>query len=358
MSRSGGPAAILGGSFDPIHLGHLQIARTVQQRLGLDRVLLLPAPHPPHKDPTEMAPAEHREAMVRLALPPEAGWEVCRHELERETVSYTIDTLRELRSQGIAEPVFILGMDSLVQLASWRNHRDLLTEFDLAVVDREGSSTESARLDLAEEIGEHLVSLPNGNSEPLRDVGSGGRIFHVPMEPIRISSSRIRQRASEGRSLDNLVPHPVARYIRTHRLYRRTEESTLSNQPPQVLVESVEAALDKKACDVQVLDLRGLSDVTDYFLICHGTSDRQAAAIADSVEERLRKNLKVKPVHVEGRQTGEWILMDYIDFVVHIFVEEKRDFYRLDRLWGDAPVCDLGSASSATDSPESASGPA
>lgn len=89
--------------------------------------------------------------------------------------------------------------------------------------------------------------------------------------------------------------------------------------------------------DIVLLDLRGLSDVTDHFLICHGTSDRQVLAIADSIEEKLLRSCRLKPSHVEGRRSSEWILMDYIDFVVHIFVEEKRYFYRLETLWGDAP---------------------
>jgi ribosome-associated protein len=103
------------------------------------------------------------------------------------------------------------------------------------------------------------------------------------------------------------------------------------------VVQAVEAALDKKAEDLVVLDLRRLSDVTDFFVICHGTSDRQVLTIADSIEERLIRSLRVKPSSVEGRRRAEWILMDYIDFVVHVFVAGKRDFYRLERLWGDAP---------------------
>jgi ribosome-associated protein len=90
-----------------------------------------------------------------------------------------------------------------------------------------------------------------------------------------------------------------------------------------------------------VLDLRGLSDVTDYFLICHGTSDRQALAICDAIEERLIRELKVRPGHVEGRRIADWVLMDYIDFVVHVFVTERREFYRLESLWGDAPRLEL-----------------
>ena len=92
-----------------------------------------------------------------------------------------------------------------------------------------------------------------------------------------------------------------------------------------------------------VLDLRGLSDFTDYFVIGHGTSERQVVAIADAIEERLVANLERHPDHVEGRRVGDWVLMDYIDFVVHVFVEEKRAFYRLERLWGDAPRVDSDS---------------
>lgn len=98
-----------------------------------------------------------------------------------------------------------------------------------------------------------------------------------------------------------------------------------------------EAAADRKAEELVILDLRGLSDVTDFFVICHGTSDRQVAAITDIIEERLRRDLGLRPAHVEGRRQAEWVLMDYIDFVVHVFVEDKRSFYRIERLWGDAP---------------------
>jgi len=88
---------------------------------------------------------------------------------------------------------------------------------------------------------------------------------------------------------------------------------------------------------VVVLDLRGLSDVTDYFIVCHGTSDRHVLAVTESIEERLRRELGIRPAHVEGRRHGDWVLLDFIDFVAHVFVAEKRDFYRLERLWGDAP---------------------
>ena len=107
----------------------------------------------------------------------------------------------------------------------------------------------------------------------------------------------------------------------------------------------MEAALDKQAADPVILDLRGLSDVTDYFLICHGNSDRQVLAIVDSIEDRLRREFKRRPSHIEGRRSGDWVLMDFVDFVVHVFQKDRRQFYRLERLWGDAPSVDISELS-------------
>jgi ribosome-associated protein len=98
---------------------------------------------------------------------------------------------------------------------------------------------------------------------------------------------------------------------------------------------------------VVVLDLRGLSDVTDFFIVCHGSSDRHVLAVTESIEGRLRRELGIRPAHVEGRNLGDWVLLDFIDFVAHVFVTEKRDFYRLERLWGDAPRFEFAAEDSA-----------
>lgn len=100
--------------------------------------------------------------------------------------------------------------------------------------------------------------------------------------------------------------------------------------------QAVAAAEDRKALDLAVLHLQPVSDFTDYFLICSGTNERQVQAIADAVQEKLRTE-KSRPLHVEGYNKGHWVLLDYGDFVMHIFQEEPRRFYSLERLWGDAP---------------------
>ena len=98
------------------------------------------------------------------------------------------------------------------------------------------------------------------------------------------------------------------------------------------LSEAIEAALDKKAQDAIVLELGAICSFTDYFLICTGTSTRHNQTIADHIEETLKRD-GVRPLHVEGRSEGEWILLDYVDFVVHIFSVRSREFYDLERLW-------------------------
>lgn len=99
--------------------------------------------------------------------------------------------------------------------------------------------------------------------------------------------------------------------------------------------KAVRAAQDKKASDVVILDLRNTPAFTDFFILCSGQSQRQVKAIADGVEEALRA-AKVRPAHVEGYDRGEWVLMDYFTFIVHVFTPQTRTFYSLERLWGDA----------------------
>ena len=100
--------------------------------------------------------------------------------------------------------------------------------------------------------------------------------------------------------------------------------------------EAVAVALDKKAIELRVLYLGAISDFTDYFVIASGSSERQVQAIADGVEERLRE-IGLRPLSVEGQSRGQWVLLDYGSFLVHVFTEERRAFYRLERLWSDAP---------------------
>ena len=116
---------------------------------------------------------------------------------------------------------------------------------------------------------------------------------------------------------------------------RTPVRSSASSRLPAALKRAIDAAQDKKAIDVVLLDLRKTSAFTDFFVICTGANVRQVQAIADAVQESLRKR-GIKPSIVEGYERGEWVLVDYFDFIFHIFTPATREFYGLERLWGDA----------------------
>ena len=112
--------------------------------------------------------------------------------------------------------------------------------------------------------------------------------------------------------------------------------SSLPEDLPAALERAIELAVDRKARDVVLLDLRPVSDTTDFFLIMSGTSDVHVRSIAEHIEEELRGE-GVRADHVEGQRGGHWVLLDYFDYVIHVFYPAARDFYQLERLWGDAP---------------------
>jgi ribosome-associated protein len=107
---------------------------------------------------------------------------------------------------------------------------------------------------------------------------------------------------------------------------------------PEELIQVVaQCAADKKAAELVALDLRGVAGYTDYFFVCSGNTDRQVKAIHDSIHETLKKEHGLLPRRVEGLGESKWVLMDYLDIVVHIFTPDTREFYRLEQLWGDVP---------------------
>jgi ribosome-associated protein len=115
-----------------------------------------------------------------------------------------------------------------------------------------------------------------------------------------------------------------------------TRRKAAAPRLPKTVVGAVHAVQDKKGLDIVVLDLRKAGGFTDYFVICTGTNPRQIAAMADAVEQTLRVDFGERPHLTEGIEKSQWILLDYFNFVVHIFSRECRDFYELERLWGNA----------------------
>jgi len=200
---------VLGGTFDPVHMGHLIIAEEVRARLDLAEVLFVPAGQPLLKLNNAISPAQHRVEMVRLAIADEPSFKLSTREVERAGPSYTVDTMAELGSQiGTEDKLFfILGWDNLIQLPQWHEPSRLVKLCRLVPVPRVGHP--SPDLDSLE------AAVP----------GLSQSLIMLDTPQIEISSSEIRDRVARGLSIHQLVPEPVERYIKEHRLYLREETS-------------------------------------------------------------------------------------------------------------------------------------
>ena len=187
---------ILGGSFDPVHWGHLHIALLAREAAGLDRVLYVPAAAPPHKPAKVLARAADRRAMLERALEDEPHTEVCDLELVPDGPRYTVDTLDALAAlHPDWELWFVLGMDSLSELITWKDPERLLARYRVIAVNRPGDT----------------ASVPEAWES---------RVLRVSGNPFAISSRAIRERVLCGHSIRHLVPPAVEAYIAEHHLYR------------------------------------------------------------------------------------------------------------------------------------------
>lgn len=191
---------VLGGTFDPVHLGHLVLGEAAREQLKLDCVLFVPTGFSWRKPDREITVAVHRLAMVRLAIADNPAFEASTIEIEREGPSYTDETLEEIgRAHPSAEMFFIMGRDALRDLPNWRAPARIVELATLAVAGRPGSEEETPL----------SAALP----------GFEARLTPLKMPAMGINASDIRRRVADGRSIRYLVPDAVAEYIDAHGLY-------------------------------------------------------------------------------------------------------------------------------------------
>ncbi len=215
---SGERLGVLGGTFDPVHLGHLRAAESVREAMGLDRILFVPACIPPHKARPTVTSAEDRYRMVQAAVGNEPTFEVSRLEIERQGPSYTADTLAELAKQDPpGEIFFITGIDAFRDIRSWERWEELLRAYSFVVHGRPGYGLAGAFEAVPDSLRSQLVEIRNGVSAPS---GRGPSIYLVNALTLNISATEIRAIVRSGRSIRYLVPPEVESFIAEHRLYQ------------------------------------------------------------------------------------------------------------------------------------------
>lgn len=204
---------LLGGTFNPVHIGHLRAALEVAEFMDLDELRLVPSARPPHRQAPQVS-AEQRLAMVRLAVAGEPRLKVDDRELRRDKPSYTIDTLESLRAELAAgdQLFLLLGWDAFCGLPSWHRWQELLEHCHLLVLQRPDADSE------APEALRDLLAA-RSVSDPLSLTGPGGHISFIWQTPLAVSATQIRQLLAAGRSVRFLLPDAVLAYIQAQGLY-------------------------------------------------------------------------------------------------------------------------------------------
>ncbi|MCQ4969784.1 nicotinate-nucleotide adenylyltransferase [Atlantibacter hermannii] len=206
-----------GGTFDPIHFGHIKPVEALAQRVGLKKVVIMPNNVPPHR-PQPKANSAQRKAMIEAAIQGNPLFELDDRELQREMPSWTADTMETLRTeQGATQPLgFIIGQDSLLTFQTWHRYADILACCHLLVCRRPGYALTMPDARQQRWLEQHLATdIAELHSQP------AGKIFLAETPLLNISATVIRQRLEQGQPCDDLVPAPVMAYITHHGLYRQ-----------------------------------------------------------------------------------------------------------------------------------------
>ena len=315
----------MGGTFDPVHNGHLVAASEVADLFDLDEVVFVPTGQPWQKN-RFVTPAEDRYLMTVIATAANPRFSVSRVDIDRGGPTYTRDTLRDLRALNPeADLYFITGADALASILTWQDWEEMFALAKFVGVSRPGYELDGAHIEKA------LKEMPD-DALRLVEVLVGDLV------------DRLSQARQVGRPIWYLVPDGVVQYVSKRGFYQSPvvlaqdqRQCTASDEAIEMATVAARASSAKLADDVVVIDVSGQLVITDCFVIASASNERQVNAIIDEVEEKMRV-AGYKPARREGAREGRWTLLDYVDIVVHIQHQDERNFYALDRLWRDCPI--------------------
>jgi nicotinate-nucleotide adenylyltransferase len=220
---------ILGGSFDPVHMGHLGLAQEIYKKFDLDQVLFIPAFQTPHKKTAPLASSIHRLEMLKLALKDSSHFSISDKEIHRKEVSYTIDTLNDLQIEFPNSKLFlIIGYDNLFKLDSWKDALKIMKKYTIVVASRPGMNSKFAEDKILEMFKGHspyILCKTTGEDQEFYHQETGSRLIVCNIRPRNISSSLVREQLAQGQSVENLLPREVERYIIEQKIYHSSVKS-------------------------------------------------------------------------------------------------------------------------------------
>lgn len=322
---------LFGGSFNPPHMGHVSLVRSVARKLGLSQVIVIPNlqnPLKPVGSDLSIAP-EHRYQMTRLAFEELQGLaEVWDGELKRPAPSYTIDSIKEWkrRTGDEAELYLLIGVDNLERLNEWKNWQDIITQANLVVTSRPGWPLPYRTSDLPEFLRDLVVRSQFNEFE----LSTGKKLIVTSIPEVAVSSTDIRRLYSQGKKDVAHVPLPVQNYILEHQLYSGLRTKSASDEG--LLSEILGLLEDRKLFDIRRFDLRQAQGIADFVVIASGTSSRHVSQAAEYTMLELKKRYSLLPVAQEGVDTGNWVVIDYGNIILHLFEDNTRRVYKLEEL--------------------------
>jgi len=323
---------IFGGSFNPPHMGHINSLLTVQKKAGLDKVHVVPASQNPLKMAVEGPTTEQRLDLVKQALNTYGKqFFVDDQEIKRGGLSYTIDTVMNLRKEIDPEDLFlIIGADQFEEFSQWKDYQKILTEANLIVTTRPGWDIPQE----ADELPEYLKALVAEYDFNFIELKTGRNVQFIRLQDIQVSASEVRKLLRTGRPVEKVLPLSVESYIREHKLYRPIGDRIGDFAKFTEFCGNV--LFSKKGILVRGFDLTNIAAPAEYALIASGTSTRHAVSLAENVVQAVKEEYNVLPQSIEGVDEGRWVLVDYGSLIVHVFYDFVRHEYSLENLWKDA----------------------
>jgi nicotinate-nucleotide adenylyltransferase len=320
---------VFGGYFDPFHKGHLGSIETVLQNLKLDKLLVIPTAEGPLRQSVQGSPATHRLEMVRLGLKgADSRITVDDREIRRGGVSYTIDTLNEIKAENPkAELFLVVGVDQLMNFHRWREYSDILEIVDLVVTSRPGQELPKSRGEFPSELRGRVKTVTKGKAQ----LDSGKYIHLVPLVDVEISGTELRRLIRSKQDVSELVSNEVAEYVEAHQLYEEVKRAIGDFE--KFTEKCAQWLAGKGGLNVKGFDLRAMNGPTEFTLIASGTSTRHASGLAESLSREVKTQMGVWPQGTEGLSEGRWVVLDYGSLIVHVFYDYVRQEYRLEDLW-------------------------
>ena len=321
--------SVFGGSFNPLHMGHINSMKSVKERLGLDTIRVVPAYESPNRKKLEGPNPDQRLEMVARGLKDYRDiFEVDDLEILRGGTSYTIETIKEYTTAFPDDEFYlIIGMDQFEKFDQWNQFKEILSLANLVVTSRPGSQFPES----LEDFPEGIQGLVEEYADQMTILTEGKSIQFIQLEDMDVSATEIRKKLRDGESVEDYMPLPVRNFIRDHELYESL--GRVIGDFEKFTLRCGEILQSKNGINVLGFDVRKLNQSSEYTLIASGTSTRHASALADHVIRAVKKSYGVYPQNIEGQKEGRWVVVDYGSLIIHLFYDFVRLEYQLEKLW-------------------------